>query len=307
MLYEIIALVFALFCYFCKSFNKDKELFMKYKEIHFLITPYLEDAADLLMGWSAEAGLESFVAHENGFKGYAQSDLLDLGMLDCILRDFPFEDIRISYTVSDAEDKNWNEEWEKTGFTPILIADKVLIHATYHNELPEAAHHILINPRQSFGTGSHQTTGMIVERLLHMDVSGLRILDAGCGTGILGIFAAMRGAKEVVAYDIDEWSVNNTLENAALNQVTTLQVLHGDATLVEGLGTFDIVLANINRNILLQDMPIFARAMKPGSRLILSGFYREDIELLKEKAQSLGLTLINMTEKDRWVSLLFER
>lgn len=278
---------------------------MKYFELDFKITPFSTDAADLLMTLVGEAGLESFVETEDGFKGYAQERLFHQETLDEMVEAFPFIDHQVTYTIVEAEDKNWNEQWEKEGFKPVVIADRVLV-TNQQDVACSYDYKIIIDPHQAFGTGGHQTTGMIIERLLHMDMAGLDVLDAGCGTGILSIFALMRGAKHVYAYDIDNWSVRNTLENVALNGVAPIDVVEGDASvLTEGL-SYDVVLANINRNILLADMPTFRSVMHKGSRLVLSGFYVEDIESLKAKAAELGLTFVNQTERENWASLMFE-
>ena len=278
---------------------------MKYFELDFKITPFSTDAADLLMTLVGEAGLESFVETEDGFKGYAQERLFHQETLDEMVEAFPFIDHQVTYTIVEAEDKNWNEQWEKEGFKPVVIADRVLV-TNQQDAASSYDYKIIIDPHQAFGTGGHQTTGMIIERLLHMDLAGLDVLDAGCGTGILSIFALMRGAKHVFAYDIDNWSVRNTLENVALNSVAPIDVVEGDASvLTEGL-SYDVVLANINRNILLADMPAFRSVMHKGSRLVLSGFYLEDIESLKAIAAELGLTFVNQTERENWASLMFE-
>ncbi|MBO5881350.1 MAG: 50S ribosomal protein L11 methyltransferase [Paraprevotella sp.] len=278
---------------------------MKYFELDFKITPFSTDAADLLMTLVGEAGLESFVETEDGFKGYAQERLFHQEALDEMVEAFPFIDHQVTYTIVEAEDKNWNEQWEKEGFKPVVIADRVLV-TNQQDAASSYDYKIIIDPHQAFGTGGHQTTGMIIERLLHMDMAGLDVLDAGCGTGILSIFALMRGAKHIFAYDIDNWSVKNTLENVALNSVAPIDVVEGDASvLTEGL-SYDVVLANINRNILLADMPAFRSVMHKGSRLVLSGFYVEDIESLKAKATELGLTFVNQTERENWASLMFE-
>ena len=278
---------------------------MKYFELDFKITPFSTDAADLLMTLVGEAGLESFVETEDGFKGYAQERLFHQEALDEMVEAFPFIDHQVSYTIVEAEDKNWNEQWEKEGFKPVVIADRVLV-TNQQDAASSYDYKIIIDPHQAFGTGGHQTTGMIIERLLHMDMAGLDVLDAGCGTGILSIFALMRGAKHVFAYDIDNWSVRNTLENVALNSVAPIDVVEGDASVLTEDLSYDVVLANINRNILLADMSAFRSVMHKGSRLVLSGFYVEDIESLKAKAAELGLTFVNQTERENWASLMFE-
>lgn len=280
---------------------------MKYIELSFRIKPYSEDMADVLAAVTAEAGLESFTGAPEGVKGYIREDLFDERRLDASLSLLDTMGVAVTYTRQTIEDRNWNEEWERTGFNPVLLAGRVSIHSTAHSGCPEAEYHILLNPRQAFGTGSHQTTGMIIERLLEMDVCGMSVLDAGCGTGILGIFCAMRGAADVLAYDVDPWSVSNTKDNIRLNHVEGVRVEEGDASVLEGKEErFDLVLANINRNILLADMPSFAGVMKQGARLVLSGFYTEDIPLLRNKAHALGLKFVDRTEKDGWATLLFQ-
>lgn len=278
---------------------------MKYFELKFKLTPYKEEFADILTALTTEAGLESFVTSPEGICGYAQVQSFNSQMLDQILNTFPVPDVNITYTLSEAEDKNWNEEWEKTGFTPVVIANKICIHDEYHNDASGYLFDIKINPKQAFGTGSHQTTGMILERLLYMDLKGKKVLDAGCGTGILGIFCIQKGAQKVFGYDIDNWSVRNTKENMHLNGISQIEVVEGNASVLSQQGTFDLILANINRNILLDDMPSFVQAMHAGSNLIISGFYTEDIDILCQKACLLGLTYIDRTVKENWASLLF--
>lgn len=280
---------------------------MKYLELKFLISPYSQDASDILTALSAEAGLESFVETPEGLKGYAPLQHFAHSKLDEVISRFPLQDTRITYTIAGAEDKNWNETWEKNGFSSILIADKVWIHNGQCEEHPGAEYEIVINPHQAFGTGGHQTTSMIIERLYAMDLQDKSILDAGCGTGILGIFCALKGAKEIFAYDIDDWSIRNTLENMELNGISNMKVTEGDASVLKGKGPFDLILANINRNILMTDLPVFASVMHKGSQIILSGFYTEDIPLLVRLAHTLSLHAIGQSEKDNWASLWFEK
>lgn len=280
---------------------------MKYLELEFTLTPHDEDAADLLAALAAQAGLESFVSTGSGMKGYVQHACFQKDVLDNILSDFPMPAVRITYAVREAEDRNWNEEWEKQGFAPVCIGDKVCIHQPGQTGLPTAKYQILIEPHQAFGTGQHQTTGMILRRLADMDLTGKRVLDAGCGTGILGIFCAMKGASNVFAYDIDSWSVCNTLQNMALNHVENINVMEGDAALLQGKEPFNLVLANINRNILWNDLPAFSSVLASKGQIILSGFYSEDIPVLTERAESLGLNFVNHTENERWASLLFQK
>ena len=260
---------------------------MKYYAIKFNIQTsddMLQVARDLLADSAAEAGCESFEDTDNGLTAYAQQEIWNQEEMDSQIENFPLLDTKITYTVEDAEDKDWNQCWEDEGFAPIIVDDKIVIYDAKHTTLDElsalntnAETTIAIDAQLAFGTGTHQTTRMIVSTLLHSDIEGKRVLDCGCGTGILGITASKLGAKEVVGYDIDDWSVNNTRHNAEINKVENMEVLHGDSTVLNHIsGMFDIVMANINRNILLQDMHQFRDVMSGNSTLILSGFYEED-------------------------------
>lgn len=200
---------------------------MKYLELDFIISPYSRDAADILIALVADAGLESFVDTPQGVKGYVQTGLFERSVLDSLTDIFPMDGVKVTYRLAEAEDKNWNEEWERNGFEPVRIADRILIHSPEHHSLSPAEYDIVIDPHQAFGTGTHHTTGMILERLLGMDLGHKTVLDAGCGTGVLGIFCTLKGAKSVWAYDIDRWSVDNTKENMLLNGVKTWKWLKG--------------------------------------------------------------------------------
>ena len=287
---------------------------MKYYAIKFNIQTsddMLQVARDLLADSAAEAGCESFEDTDNGLTAYAQQEIWNQEEMDSQIENFPLLDTKITYTVENAEDKDWNQCWEDEGFAPIIVDDKIVIYDAKHTTLDElsalntnAETTIAIDAQLAFGTGTHQTTRMIVSTLLHSDIEGKRVLDCGCGTGILGITASKLGAQEVVGYDIDDWSVNNTRHNAEINKVENMEVLHGDSTVLNHIsGMFDIVMANINRNILLQDMHQFRDVMSGNSTLILSGFYEEDVPLLLEKAKELGLEEYGRKTDDNWCCL----
>ena len=266
---------------------------------------------DLLPDTVAPAGFDSFEETEEGLTGYVQKDLFDKQELEESIQDFPIPDANITYTIEEAEDKDWNEEWEEQGFEPICVDDQIVIYDAKHPELhPNTSHdhiEIGIEAKLAFGTGNHETTRMIVSTLLNMNLALKRVLDCGCGTGILGIVAAKLGAKEVVGYDIDEWSVENTKHNAELNQVAPIEVYHGNASVINHIsGLFDIVLANINRNILLEDMKAFRSVMGDNSYLILSGFYEEDIPVLLAKASELGLKEAARRTDNNWACLVLK-
>jgi ribosomal protein L11 methyltransferase len=281
---------------------------MKYFEVIFTILPYSADASDILAAMAGEVGFETFEETETGLKGYIQQSLYDAASLETAIEDFPFENTTISYEVSEAEDRDWNEQWEQEGFEPIIIADNLVIHDGRH--LPDIITDIAIeiDAKLAFGTGTHETTRMICSTLLELHPKG-RVLDCGTGTGILSICAIKLGAQEAIGYDIDEWSVDNARHNAVINQVDNrFQSLLGDASILNNVeGTFDLVMANINRNILLNDMPQFVSKMKTGATLILSGFYTNDCPILIEKAHTLGLTLQSQKEDQQWACLVLKR
>lgn len=300
---------------------------MKYFEVEFTITPCSQVAQDLLSALAGEAGFETFEETETGLTGYVQQSLLDKSALQQTIDGFPLEDTRITYKVREAEDRDWNEQWEQEGFEPIVIRGErkevrgekeevrditLVIHDGRHlpNDLStvNCQLSIEIDAHLAFGTGTHETTQMICETLLERNMKDKWVLDCGCGTGILGICALKLGAEKCLAYDIDEWSVDNTRHNAVINQVDDrLTPLHGDATLLDAVAErFDVVLANINRNILLQDMERFVRVMAPQATLVLSGFYESDCALLEEKASSLGLMLQETKKNGEWRCLKFQ-
>ena len=300
---------------------------MKYFEVEFTITPCSQVAQDLLSALAGEAGFETFEETETGLTGYVQQSLLDKSALQQTIDGFPLEDTRITYKVREAEDRDWNEQWEQEGFEPIVIRGErkevrgekeevrditLVIHDGRHlpNDLStvNCQLSIEIDAHLAFGTGTHETTQMICETLLERNMKDKWVLDCGCGTGILGICALKLGAEKCLAYDIDEWSVDNTRHNAVINQVDDrLTPLHGDATLLDAVAErFDVVLANINRNILLQDMERFVRVMAPQATLVLSGFYESDCTLLEEKASSLGLMLQETKKNGEWRCLKFQ-
>ena len=318
------------FSLFFVSLHRFLTSYMKYYEVNMTIEPCSQDAQDLLAALTGEAGMETFEETETGLKGYAQQQLLDEDALKTAIEQFPFEGVTISYTISEAEDKDWNEQWEQEGFEPIVIRGEklevrgeksadIVIHdgrhlpsqSTQNSHLSPLTSHlsIEIDAHMAFGTGTHETTRMICRQLLDMPLEGKRVLDCGCGTGILGICALKLGAASCVGYDIDEWSADNTRHNAVINHVDDrLESLCGDAALLSRFAAeFDVVLANINRNILLQDMQHFVRVMAPGATLILSGFYQADCKMLEEKALSLGLHFATVTTDGDWACCLFKK
>ena len=270
-----------------------------------------EVCRDIIASLAAEAGFESFEENGDSVDGYVQQELLDEPLLQSLLSDFPIEGVSASYTLKEAEYRNWNEQWENAGFEPIVIDGRCVIHDPKHTVGTSLTGSspvldITIEARQAFGTGTHETTRMIVAELLKTDLKDKRVLDCGCGTGILGIVASKCGAREIVGYDIDEWSVENARHNVRLNGVENMEVLEGDRNVLSHVsGVFDVVLANINRNILMEDMHHIKEVMNHGGRLILSGFYDTDGFMIAEKAGALRLTLTRTEGCNKWCMLVF--
>ena len=304
---------FPIFYNFAEKFNVSA---MKYNAVDFKIRcdeALMQTCRELLADAAGEAGFESFEDTEEGLKGYVQTDLFHAVQLDEAIQSFPIEGVDISYEVSEVEDQDWNETWEEQGFDPIIIDERCIIYdARQQGDTPLCAHlaplRIGIEARMAFGTGTHETTRMVVSRLLDLPLEGKRVLDCGCGTGILAIVAAKCGAREAIAYDIDEWSVKNTLHNAELNDVSCITALCGDSSVLSHVsGVFDVVLANINRNILLADMRHFAEVLATDGTLILSGFYEEDVALITTEAQKHGLHPVGTTTENNWACVAFKR
>lgn len=280
---------------------------MKYLEFTFRTVPCTEVVNDVLSAVLGEVGFESFVEQPDGIAAYIQQPLFDEAALREALAAFPLPDAQVDYTYTEAEDKDWNEEWEKNFFQPILIGDRCVIHSTFHKDVPRTEYDIVINPQMAFGTGHHETTSLIIGELLDNDLRGKALLDMGCGTSILAILARMRGAAPCTAIDIDEWCVRNSLENIALNGVDGISVFQGDASSLADKGPFDVVIANINRNILLNDMKHYVSRMSPHAELYMSGFYVDDIPAIREEAERNGLRFVHHREKNRWATVKFER
>ena len=281
---------------------------MKYYQIRFQFRPVSTAAVELLPALLVDCGFESFEDSDEGITGYVQQDQWDEEALQQVLRCFPLPDTVVTYEQQEAEDRNWNEQWEQEGFDPIVIDEALVIHDGRHLSSVPYPISIEIDAHQAFGTGNHQTTRMIVSELRAMDLHDRRVLDCGCGTGILSIAALKMGAREAVGYDIDEWSADNARHNAVINQVDDrFTSLLGDVAVLEQVeGTFDVVLANINRNILLADMPMFRQKMRTGALLVLSGFYTADIPLLEEKALTLGMNKKAQRADDDWACMVLQ-
>lgn len=298
---------------------------MKYFEVKFHITSAeVGIASDILSALLADEGFETFEPTDDGLLAWVQQSIYSKEGVERAIGSFPLPDTRITYTVFEAPDENWNRQWEQEGFRPIVISDGdkpiIVIHDTAHDDVPEAQYDIRINPCQAFGTGSHETTRMIMRQLLAMPMSGRYVVDAGTGTGILAILCRMLGAAHVFAYDIDEWSVRNARANLLLNDIHEAVEVHlGDSrvlpvqeTLAEPLAQAisfapTLLIANINRNILLADMPRFSDSLSPEGELLLSGFYTEDVPILLKEAENHGLHPILQSQDSNWALLLLKK
>ena len=271
-----------------------------YVEYNFKISP-LQPAADILIAELGEAGFESFVEHETGIQAYIQKvDWHEeiLGEVR-ILNNSRFH---IVYDFKEIEQENWNATWEQN-FHPIPVADQCEVRAPFH-EKSDVAYDIVIEPKMSFGTGHHETTHMMLQFILEHDFQGKSVLDMGCGTGVLAILAEMKGAASVDAIDIDNWCYLNARENVERNHCKNIRVFEGDVTLLQGK-TYDVIIANINRNILLSDIPQYVKCLTDNGQLFLSGFYKEDIPLITEKCNENGLQIEKNLEKNKWVAVKY--
>ncbi len=285
---------------------------MKYIEFIWHALPMNDIAYDLLAADLGEIGFESFIQEDDVLKAYVQDTLLDMEAIDALVDDFALPEVKLTYTHDAVEDKNWNEEWEKNYFQPIVVGNRCVVHSTFHKDVPEAEYAIVINPQMSFGTGHHSTTSLVLQYLLddeaivlRNNLQGGRVLDMGCGTSILGIMASKRGALSVFGVDIDEHCIINSEENVVLNHVDNLKVQLGDATSLAGTGPYNVVVANINRNILLNDMKYYVAEMADKACLIMSGFYTEDVAAIQACAEDLGLKKLEQRTNDNWAALLF--
>lgn len=274
---------------------------MNYSVFYFSFSNSENFIADLLAAQLGEIGFESFVPVRNGLEAYVQTKKMKGKEIDKLISGFEY-DKNMTYTVRNVEDENWNEEWEKYYFKPIVIDDRCVIHSSFHRDYPMVKYDLIIDPKMAFGTGHHETTSLMVSEILDMDIAGKKVLDMGCGTSVLAILASMRGAEEVTAIDIDDWCVENSTENIRLNNVSNIKVLLGDASLLPGR-SFDIILANINRNILQADMHIYADCLTKGGVLYMSGFYTEDIPALVTEAKRNGLEVNYSKEKNNWATV----
>lgn len=275
---------------------------VKYTEFQFTVSP-LEPTRDILVAELGELGFESFEETEEGLNAYIPSaDVKDLALDDLWL--MQSDDFTITYSQLEIEPVNWNEEWEKN-FEPIEVDGKCTVRAPFHAKT-DTEFDIVIEPKMSFGTGHHETTHLMIKHLLKLDVAGKKTLDMGCGTGVLAILAAMKGAGPVEAIDIDPWCVENTTENCERNAHPDIKVELGTSPILVNR-QYDLIIANINRNVLLEDIPVYASCLNDGGTLLLSGFYTEDIPLINSACNAHGINFTMNYEKNNWVACKFAK
>jgi len=276
---------------------------MEYTKINCSLQPDTEINREILIAELGNAGCESFTETDEFVEAYIPTaDFSEAGLTKLFPHDFPY--FKFSFTTEVIPDQNWNKVWEKNYFQPLVIADRCLIRAPFHTDYPKTEYEIVIEPGMAFGTGNHETTSLIIAKIFEQDLIGKTVLDMGCGTGILGILASMRGAKKIIGIDIDTWAISSSVENTANNNVQNLEVILGGAEAIPDT-KFDFIYANIQRNILLNDMSQYCKALKQGGELLMSGFYFDDLESIKERAFELGLEFKNFTENEKWVVAAF--
>jgi ribosomal protein L11 methyltransferase len=272
-----------------------------YLEFQFIVNPK-EPGTEILIAELGFAGFESFVETEEGVLAYVQIDEWQEEMMEDI-QILSSNEFKIEYTQREIAQVNWNEEWEKN-FEPIIVDSTCAVRAPFHRPF-EVPFEIIIEPKMSFGTGHHETTFLMLQYILENNFEDKSVLDMGCGTAVLAILAKMKGAGKVDAIDIDDWCVENSMENVSRNNCGSIRVLLGDASILPQLPVYDTVIANINRNILLTDMVIYAGCLRKGGELYLSGFYKEDLSVISECGNKLGLQFVDYKEKNNWISVKF--
>lgn len=276
---------------------------MNYTKISFRLTPDSEENREILVAVLSDLAFESFDETEEQLEGYVPGESFDMDEMHQITSTLPFS---VSTHQEMIPGQNWNEVWEKNYFKPLLIGGRCLIRAPFHDQYEPAEFELVIEPKMAFGTGNHETTTLMAEQILDMDLKGKTVLDMGCGTGILGMLASLKGAKSIMAIDIDTWSYESATENARLNHISNLEAQLGDASLL-GSESFQVIFANIHKNVIISDLPAYEKVLRPGGQLFLSGFYTHDMPEVKKKAQALGLVETDFHESNNWVVYSFHK
>lgn len=273
-----------------------------YIEVRFDVDPCDTTSTDVLAAMLCDVEFESFVPDERGLTAYVKRELYKEEAIADIVTSFPLQ-AQINWQAEVIEGQDWNSEWEKNYFQPIVVGDKCVIHSSFHTDIPKVEYDIVIDPKMAFGTGHHATTSLIIRQLLEMSLKGLSVMDMGTGTGILAILCAMRGADKVSAIEIDEFAYVNAVENVKINGEPQIKVMLGDAALLANEDEVDVFIANINRNIITADIAEYAKTLKSGGIMLLSGFYEEDVEVIMSQARLYSLEYQSHTVQDRWTCL----
>ena len=276
---------------------------MEYTKVSLQLQPDTEINREILIAELGDMGYESFTETEKVVESYIPSNEFSWDNL-FNLSNNEYLKFKLLFSKETLPDENWNEIWEKNYFKPLIIAEKCLIRAPFHIEYPHAEYEIIIDPGMAFGTGNHETTSLMIREILSEKLDGKYVLDMGCGTGILGILASKKGAKSITGIDIDQWAINSAIENSSLNRIENLNVLLGGAELIYPK-KYDYIYANIQRNILINDMPRYSQALRPGGELVMSGFYLTDLISIETRAMELGLHLERFAELENWAIGVF--
>lgn len=274
---------------------------MSYTQYTFTVNPP-EPGSDILIAMLAELEFESFTLTDTGFEAYVQSSLEN----EVLVKEIRFDDFSFSYVRTEIPKVNWNEEWENS-FTPVFVDDLVCIRAHFHAKEKNTKHDIVITPKMSFGTGHHDTTWLVSKTMFELDFKNASVLDMGCGTGILAILAHQLGAKAVLGIDIDDWSIENSIENATINQANDIVFKKGDASILPSTNSFDVILANINKNVLKKDLASYYNCLNNNGYLLLSGFFTIDVDELKQLATTIGFNFIKEYSKNEWAVLILKK
>ena len=279
---------------------------MDYIELKCQIQPFTEEIAEIVIAKLGELEYESFTQSEDAVEAYIQAPLFDMDAVKQLrLNHLPNAPFTLSYSHKTIESQDWNAVWE-SNFSPVIISDQVVIRASFHTDTPKVPYDIVIDPKMSFGTGHHSTTSLMIQSILDLNLEGKSVLDMGCGTSLLAILASKRNAAKVDAIDIDEWPYTNSLENIKNNKVDNVSVFLGDAALLKGKN-YDVVLANINRNILLNDMKHYVACLPQNGELIMSGFYTEDLKYIKDEAEKNNLQYVSHKVDLNWLAVCFTK
>lgn len=276
-----------------------------YIQLNCTVEPFLPDFVDVLTAELGDLGFDSFVVCSDRVEAYISAESWNEA-LELQVKNLSWDFMKLQYTVDTIASQNWNEVWEKNYFQPLLIGD-CMVRAPFHVVEKNYPYEIVISPKMAFGTGNHATTSLMLKTIQSLDFEGKSVLDMGCGTGVLAILAAMRKAQRVIAIDYDIWSYESTLENIEINHVEDVQVIHGDAAVLKGMEAYDFIFANIQRNVLLNDMETYMEVLAAQGEILMSGFYEQDLEAITACAEALGLKLLAAEVQDKWVMGHFQR